>query len=250
MTEGKPCGGSIWTRPERAPRGPVPEHSRAEIAAAAILIADADGLGAVTMRSVAAAVGTGPASLYRYVANHGELLEVMADQARGELGYAVAADGPPAARLLALARAGRALYLRHPWLLDIAAAPIPGPHAVLFIEHALAALDGTDLSGPDRLEAVGLFSGAVRLTAQTEIEQSRAGQDLLRWQGELAAYLTGIVSAGEHPRLAAALAEAAASGASASKEEVFDRAMTKILAGLIQPNTGGRRSRNARTPSA
>jgi hypothetical protein len=45
--------------------------------------------------------------------------------------------------------------------------------------------------------AVGLFSGAVRLTAQTEIEQSRAGQDAIRWQGELAAYLTGIVSAGQ-----------------------------------------------------
>ena len=65
--KGNPPGGSIWTRPERAPRGPVPEHSRAKIAAAGILIADADGLGAVTMRSVAAAVGTGPASLYRYV---------------------------------------------------------------------------------------------------------------------------------------------------------------------------------------
>ena len=85
MTEGKPRSGSIWSRPERAPRGPVPEHSRAKFAVAGIVIADADGLDAVTMRSVAAAVGTGPASLYRYVGNRGELLELMADQARGEL---------------------------------------------------------------------------------------------------------------------------------------------------------------------
>ena len=169
--EGKPHGGSVWTRPERAPRGPVPEHSRAEIAAAGIVIADADGLGAVTMRSVAAAVGTGPASLYRYVVNRGELVELMADQARGELDYTTAADGPPAARLLAIAREGRALYLRHPWLLDVQAAPVPGPNAVLFIEHTLAALDGAGLPGPARLETVGLFSGAVRLTAQTEIER-------------------------------------------------------------------------------
>ena len=83
---------------------------------------------------------------------------------------------------------------------------------MLFIEHTLAALDGTDLPVPARLETVGLFSGAVRLTAQTEIEQLRAGSDAIRWQGELAAYLTGIVSAGQYPHLAAALAEASASG--------------------------------------
>jgi len=235
MTAGKPQGGSIWTRPERAPRGPVPEHSRAEIAAAALALADADGLDAVTMRSVAAAVGTGPASLYRYVVNRGELLELMADLARGELGYPTAAGGSPAARLLAIAHEGHALYLRHPWLLDIATAPIPGPNAVTFIEHALAALDGTDLAGPARLETVGLFSAAVRLIAQTEIEQSRAGRDVIGWQGELAAYLTRIVSAGQHPQLAAALTEASAATAPTSQQDVFDGAMTRILAGLLSP---------------
>jgi AcrR family transcriptional regulator len=233
MKAGEPRSGSIWTRPERAPRGPVPEHSRAKIATVGIAIADADGLDAVTMRSVAAGVGTGPASLYRYVANHGELLELMADQARGEIDYTTAADGPSTVRLLAIARAGRALYLRHPWLLDISAAPIPGPNAVTFIEQALAALEGTNLPGPARLEIVGLFSGAVRLTAQTEIEQLRAGQDAIIWQAELAAYLTGIVSAGEHPHLAAALADVPASGGPASQEEVFESAMARILAGLL-----------------
>jgi AcrR family transcriptional regulator len=233
MTQGKPRGGSIWTRPERALRGPVPEHSRAKIAAAGIRIADAEGLDAVTLRSVAAAVGTGPASLYRYVANRGELLELMADQARGELDYTTAADGSPTARLLAIAREGRALYLRHPWLLDIQAASIPGPNAVSFIEHTLAALDGTDLPGPARLEAIALFSGAVRLTAHTEIEQSRDSEDAIQWLGELAAYLTGIASAGRHPHLAAALAEAPADDGPTSQEDVFDSAMSRILAGLL-----------------
>ena len=236
MTEGKPRGGSIWTRPERGHRGPVPEHSRATIAAAGIVIADADGLDAITMRSVAAAIGTGPASLYRYVVNRAELLELMADQAGGELDYATAADGPPTGRLLAIAREGRALYLRHPWLLDIQAAAIPGPNAVTFIERALAALDGTGLPAPARLEAVGLFSGAIRLAAQTEIEHVRAGQDAARWQGELAAYLAGIMSAGRHPYLAAALAEAPPPG-SRTNEDVFDSAMTRILAGLLSPST-------------
>jgi AcrR family transcriptional regulator len=47
---------------------------------------------------VAAAIGTGPSSLYRYVTNRAELLELMADQARGELTYDGAGSGGPAAR--------------------------------------------------------------------------------------------------------------------------------------------------------
>ena len=50
-------------------------------------LADARGLGAVTMRSVAAAIGTAPASLYRYVATREELVELMADQVYGEFRY-------------------------------------------------------------------------------------------------------------------------------------------------------------------
>jgi AcrR family transcriptional regulator len=235
MAKDSPPGGSIWTRPERSSRGPVPEHSRAEITAAAVALADAAGLGAVTMRSVAAAIETGPASLYRYVATHAELLELIADQVRGELVYDGTASGDPAARLLALAREGRALYLRHPWLLDIPAAPIPGPNAIAFIEHALAALTGTDLSALAKLETVGLFSGAIRLIAQTEIEQRQTGQDAAQWQGELAAYLSQIAAAGQHPHLAAVLADTPWTD-SAEPDDLFEHAMARIVAALLAPH--------------
>jgi AcrR family transcriptional regulator len=235
MIENKPAGCSIWTRPERSSRGPVPEHSRAEITAAAVALADAAGLGAVTMRSVASAIETGPASLYRYVTNRAELLELMADQARGELTYDGAGSGEPATRLLAIAREGHALYLRHPWLLDIPAAPIPGPNAIAFIEHCLAALSGVDMPGPAKLETIGLFSGAVRLTAQTEIEQRQAGQDAAQWQGELAAYLAKIAAAGQHPHLAAVLTDAPSTDHARREDDLFERGMIRILAGLLSP---------------
>jgi AcrR family transcriptional regulator len=236
MARDNPPGGSIWTRPERSARGPVPEYSRAEITAAAIALADSAGLGAVTMRSVAAAIETGPASLYRYVATRGELLELMADQARGELVYDETRSDEPAVRLLALAREGRATYLRHPWLLDIPAAPIPGPNAIAFIEHALAALAGTNLPGPAKLETIGLFSGAVRLLVQTEIEQQQAGQDAAQWQSELTAYLSQIAAAGQHPHLAAVLADAPSADAAQSQDDWFEHAMARILAGLLPPH--------------
>jgi len=233
MAKDNPPRGSIWTRPERSARGPAPEHSRAEITAAAVALADAAGLGTVTMRSVAAAIGTGPASLYRYVATRAELLELMADQARGELAYDETGSAEPAIRLLALAREGRALYLRHPWLLDIPTATIPGPNAIAFIEHSLAALTGVDLSGPAKLETIGLFSGAVRLLAQTEIEQRQAGQNAAQWQGELTAYLSQIVSSGQHPHLAAVLADTPSADLARQQDDLFERAMARILAGLL-----------------
>jgi AcrR family transcriptional regulator len=260
-------GPSIWTRPERSARGPAPEHSRAEIAAAGVRLADARGLGAVTMRSAAAAVGTAPASLYRYVATRGELVELMADQVYGEFSY-LAPSGQAAADLLALARLARGIYHRHPWLLDVpAVGDLPGPNAVAFIEHALAALALVDLTGPAKLETVGLFSGVVRLFAQTEIGQQRAGQDTAQWQGSLAGYLLQIAAAGQHPHLAAALADQpegaadrpesaadlaggpesaadrpdgaagrAGDGGPAGPEPQFDRAMTRILTGLLPPS--------------
>ena len=236
MTENKPAGRSIWTRPERPGRGPIPEHSRTEIASTGIALADATGLGTVTMRNVAAAIGTGPSSLYRYVTNRAELLELMADQARGELTYEGAGSGKPAARLLAIAREGHALYLRHSWLLDIPAAPIPGPNAIAFIEHCLAALSGVDMSGSAKLETIGLFSGAVRLLAQTEIEQQQAGQDATQWQSELTAYLSQIAAAGQHPHLAAVLADTPSAHPARPQDDLFERAMARILASLLPPH--------------
>ena len=227
-------GQSIWTRPERSARGPSPEHSRAEIASAGVTLADASGLGAVTMRSAAAAIGTAPASLYRYVASRDELVELMADQVYGEYSYDEPGAGHPAADLLRLAQQGRAVYHRHPWLLDVpAAGNLPGPNALAFIEHALAALAGADLTGPAKLETIGLFSGAVRLFAQTEISQRRAGQDMTQWQGSLADYLVRVTAAGQHPHLAAALADQPADGDAGRPEPLFDHAMTRILTGLL-----------------
>jgi AcrR family transcriptional regulator len=247
--EPKASSRSIWTRPERSARGPVPEHSRAEIASAGIALADASGLGAVTMRSAAAAIGTAPASLYRYVATRDELVELMADQVYGEFSYAEHGSGQPVADLLGLAHQALAIYHRHPWLLDVpVTGNLPGPNAVAFIEQILAVLAGTDLPAPAKLETIGLFNGAVRLFAQMEISQQRAGQDTAQWQGSLIGYLLRIAAAGEHPHLAATLAGLAAGGDPGEQEPVFDHAMTRILTGLL-PGAAADESgvRNARS---
>lgn len=73
----------IWARPERAGRGPKPAFSRADIAAAAVRIADAEGFDAVSMRKVAAELGCGTMSLYNYVPRKEDLYELMLDAVSG-----------------------------------------------------------------------------------------------------------------------------------------------------------------------
>jgi len=55
------------------------------IAAAAVAIADTEGLDAVTMRRLAADLGVAPMAAYRYVSGKDELLELMVDHVYGEL---------------------------------------------------------------------------------------------------------------------------------------------------------------------
>ena len=67
----------LWGRRERGKRGPRPGLSADSIVDAAVQIADAEGLDAVSMARVAAKLGFTTMSLYRYVANKDELLQLM-----------------------------------------------------------------------------------------------------------------------------------------------------------------------------
>jgi AcrR family transcriptional regulator len=222
-------------RPPRSARGPVPEHSAAEIARAAIALADSDGLSALTMRAVAAAIGAAPASLYRYVNTRSEVLELMADQAAGEYALDEPRTGEPVTDLLALAHQVLAVYRRHPWLLEIPpAAGLPGPNALAYMEHILATLSGTALSRYRKLELIGLFGGTIRSFAQMEADQQRAGQDMAQWQELVASYLVQVAADGHHPHLAAVVGAPPEDDDALAQEPLFDRALARILTALLR----------------
>ncbi|WP_456788102.1 TetR/AcrR family transcriptional regulator [Cellulomonas sp. P5_C5] len=221
---------SIWLRPVRGSRGRAPEHTRDGIAAVAVQLADSDGLGAVTMRSVAQALGGGSASLYRYVQSRDELVALMVDQVNGEIDYSVLGHTDWLADLLALGGQSRAVYLRHPWLTDTPAAPGDlGPHAVEYLEHALGALQGLDVEGHRKLEAIGVFSAVVRLLVRTEIEQLGTDPVDRRRRLAAAAHVAHLVQDGAHPHLAAALSAPPAE----ADENQTERLLTRVLRGLL-----------------
>jgi AcrR family transcriptional regulator len=109
--------------------------------AAAIAMADADGIGAVSMRAVAAALGTGAGSLYRYLSSRDDLLDLMADRAAGEL-RPYPESGPDwLGSMLLVARCQLDLYRKHPWLVEILPRPAaPGPQSLAWFDHCLGVL--------------------------------------------------------------------------------------------------------------
>ena len=190
------------------------------------------------MRQVARALGTGPASLYRYIDSRDDLIDLMADTVTAEidLGVPPGQDQDPLADLVALASQAKAVYVRHPWLLDVVAQRTPiGPRAIDYTEYVLRILEPVPAPARVKLETVAILSGLVTLFARTEVNLRRAGTSLGQRQAAQATYLAASAADGSHPHLLAALSDATThSPAPEPDEAVFERVLRKILSALIQ----------------
>ena len=196
---------SVWLRLQRGSRGPASQWTRDDVAEAGVSLADAGGLEAVTMRSIAARLGTAGASLYRIVDSREQVLELMTDRVIGEFDYAGTSPGSGADGLMRLAVQGRAIYARHPWLLATASTdPVLGPNAMTYLDRSLGTLADTDLTSRQQLEAVGIVAGLVRVLALDEAK-TESGRLSPAWQGALTSYLRAGTNPDTHPHLSQAL---------------------------------------------
>ena len=91
MTAEFPGGGDprrsiplLWGAAGAGRRGPKPSRSVDEVVHAAIALADAEGLAALSIRRVAEALGLSAMSLYTYVPSKAELIDLMLDRVAGE----------------------------------------------------------------------------------------------------------------------------------------------------------------------
>ncbi|WP_049580017.1 TetR/AcrR family transcriptional regulator [Streptomyces sp. SBT349] len=147
----------MWQGREISARGPRPALTLDGIVTAAVGLADREGLAALSMRRVAAELGVGTMSLYRYVPGKGELLDLMLD-------HVSATDDEEAEKIReadwrsAMEIIGRATYRHyhdHPWLLQVnQARPLLGPNALHGFDIALAALGGLGLTGPEKINVI------------------------------------------------------------------------------------------------
>jgi len=168
----------LWGRRERGRRGPRPGLSADAIVDAAVRVADAEGLEAVSMARVAAELGFTTMSLYRYVASKEELLQLMFNaSALGAEELVIEGDGWRP-RLRAWATIQRDMLDRHPWVTQMPmAAPPVAPNSLHFVERGLETMDGTGLPDADKIRIIGLLSSYTLSEARMANDAARAAQE-------------------------------------------------------------------------
>lgn len=158
---------AAWGLRTKPGRGPRPSLSLDQIVNAAVTLADAGGLAAVSMSRVAQELGTAPMSLYRYLSSKDELYALMID--------AVGADPPaPAAPpeswrdgLTRWARTYLEMLRQHPWVVRVPINTPPiTPRQIAWMESGLQSMRSTTLTSVEKLSTITMLSAYVRSWAQ------------------------------------------------------------------------------------
>ncbi|MEV4166344.1 TetR/AcrR family transcriptional regulator [Nonomuraea dietziae] len=194
---------NIWMRPERPARGPKPAYSRAQITEAAVRIADAEGLEAATMRRIAAEIGAGAMSLYRYVPSRDDLVDLVADRLMGEIDLEGIPSGHWRADLTRYAEGVRAMWLRHPWIATVHRSRTSfGPNQLLLIERLMGVLDAF-VSIDENLSLMAILNGYVEGAAREQVSQAdelrRSGLSESEWMARSGPRIHQLLASGEYP---------------------------------------------------
>lgn len=226
---------SVWDRPDRGLRGPMPSWSRDRIAAAAVALADDDGIDGVSMRTLAAALGTRATSLYRYVDSKDELIELMVDAVMAELRFRPA--GGWRTDLTASATEFRDLILRHPWMAAHGAGLRNfGPNAVQHREHMLEAIDGYGLVIDQMLIIVETLEAFVRGHTLAELAERdavrRSGLTQDAWGKTQVSYISTLMETGRYPLLARVILDAHAPHDADRLQHSFELGLERVLDGI------------------
>jgi len=201
----------LWRRPAAARRGPRPGLTLEQIADAAIALADAEGLDAVSMARLAESLGFTTMSLYRYVSSKDEVLMLMSDRAAGrppEVGPEV---GDWRARLELLLGLMRPVLAAHPWMSRTTSVLFAvGPNRLAWMEAMAAALEDLPLREHEKLQAVGALSSH-QLEWARLVEAETARRRALAESGggepqDPNAVIGRLITAQSHPAIARAVA--------------------------------------------
>ncbi|WP_432928602.1 GntR family transcriptional regulator [Microbispora sp. CA-135349] len=214
--------------------------TRERVVRAAVEIADAEGLPALSMRGVAARLGVSAMSPYRYVGSKDDLILLMADAAFGELGYP---DDPPEGWRERLEIAGRtlwAIFRRHPWLAQLSplGRPLALPGLTVHADWALGALDGLGLDAATVIDVhILLYSHvqglAINLEREAQIEAA-TGLSEDEWMDVQGPALTAIAQSGRYPDFARVIGALGDDGYDFRLDDLFELGMRLLLDGLTR----------------
>jgi AcrR family transcriptional regulator len=196
----------LWGQTERGTRGPKPALSVEQIVRAAIEIADAEGVDALSMRRVADKLSVGTMSLYRYVPGKGELIDLMLERVLADNG---SPDSEPTRwrpRLESMARSSWRMYHEHPWMLLVTERhPVMGPTEVAGLESLLRAVSGLGLSPSEMFGAIALVDSFVRGMARYGVDareaERRTGISTDEWWQAQGECLADVMTADQYPMM-------------------------------------------------
>lgn len=207
---------------------PRPRFSRAQLQAAALAIVDGQGLEGLSMRSLAAALGTGAMTIYNYVADREELDALVVEAVLADVRWpGQGGDAWPAA-VRHVARAFWKAIGRHPDAIPLILAR-RGLHegTIEGAEALLRALAGSGRTGLSLLAAFRIVMGFITGLAQAQLARPRPGA------AEETIETFRALPAG-FPYLRAMADTAAAEDIDAE----FEAGLQIILAGLAASHTG------------
>jgi AcrR family transcriptional regulator len=239
--------GLLWDEQQRPGRGPKPAASRGDVIQAAIRLADADGLSALTMQAVAARLGFTTMALYRYFPNKEALIDAAVDAA---LGTPPQRTGPREGwrqEVKHWAYAKRAMLCSRPWLAELPFVAAPhGPNWLSWHEAFLQTIVDTGLSPEDMMDVLSVVHGYVSGSSDTTISLARAtarGISFEEWAQAVGADLCRAINDPRYPILAAILTSKsggiaegsplpARGGRPRTMDESFDFGLERVLDGI------------------
>ncbi|MGC5615141.1 TetR/AcrR family transcriptional regulator [Georgenia sp. Z1491] len=229
-----------WGMHEVPQRGPSRGLSHERIVEAAIEIADAEGLAAVTMQAVTRSLGFTTMSLYRYVSGKEELLWLMQDAALSvPETLELPSDWQEALR--DWADMVRHAYRDHPWVLEIPRGPISVlmPNSIRAADHGLAAMKDLPLEADEKIGLILVISQHV--ASVVELEQNLAATGNVAVTAEGARTLAEVVTPERFPHLepvmqsgSYVISEVPVVETDEGVESEYDLGLDLIIAGLEQ----------------
>lgn len=239
--------GLLWDAQLRPSRGPKPALIRDDVVQAAISVADADGLAALTMQAVAERVGFTTMALYRYFPNKEALIDASVDAA---MGTPPQKSGPREGwrkEVKYWAYAKRAMLCSRPWLAELPFVAAPhGPNWLSWHEAFLQTILDTGLSPEDMMDVLSVVHGYVSGSSDTAISLARAmsrGITFEEWAQAVGADLCRAINDPRYPILSTILSSKsggiseasplpARGGLPRTMDESFDFGLERVLDGI------------------
>jgi AcrR family transcriptional regulator len=221
--------------------------TREAIVAAGIELADRHGMEAVSIRRIAAQLGSSPMALYHYVPSKSDLLNLILDAVNAEFAWPERSLADWRSTLSHFARESRRCLKRHPWVAPLRAAdPEYGPECIQMLEILLETLSRSGLDMRTAMRALGAVF--VFVNGFVGIENGDAARQA-KGKAKAAAqprFSRAVLATGRFPHVTGF----AAMGAEQPDDDGFERGLKWILDGIAGDLAAQKSSRTARQKRA